>query len=257
MTARQDFFDGSPKPQFSSVISGVAAIYSDDAVRLGKAFVFNRDPIVVTEIQWERPVYDDHYNLTLDTDAILFVAANGQTPHATVRLATAAALPACTPAGSGLTHTLTGNANGALSVDGVAVVVSDRILVKNQASAVDNGIYAVTATGNAGAPFVLTRATAEAVTLRAGYIVTVTAGSTNAGNEYSAGTTLLSASFDIEHGVREGAFAKVLDVTAVAAANEDFTIVNQINVGSRLLRVKIEPTSGVAKVTVRSFSKAG
>ena len=76
-----------------------------------------------------------------------------------VRLATAAALAAVTPAGAGVGHTLTANANGALSVDGVAVVNGDRVLVKDQVAADDNGIYDVTDAGSAGTPFVLTRST--------------------------------------------------------------------------------------------------
>jgi len=85
--------------------------------------------------------------------------ADGIAWKAAVRLATAAALPANTPAGSGVGKTLTANANGALSVDGTAVAVGNRILVKNEASAENNGIYVVTATGSGGAPYVLTRAT--------------------------------------------------------------------------------------------------
>ena len=71
------------------------------------------------------------------------------------KYATVAALPANTASGV----TLTGNANGALSVDGVAVSVGDRILVKDEATLFNNGIYDVTATGSAGAVFVLTRST--------------------------------------------------------------------------------------------------
>lgn len=81
-----------------------------------------------------------------------------------VDLATIAALPACTynNGSSGVGATLTANANGALTVDGVAVVGGDRILVKNQAGGspdigLQNGIYTVTNKGAAGAPFVLTR----------------------------------------------------------------------------------------------------
>lgn len=76
-----------------------------------------------------------------------------------VRLATNAALPACTQAGAGVGATLTGNAVGILTVDGVNTVINDRILVKNQAAQDDNGIYKVTTEGTAGAAFVLTRAT--------------------------------------------------------------------------------------------------
>lgn len=85
--------------------------------------------------------------------------ATGLDVKASVRLATAAALAAVTPAGTGVGHTLTANANGALTVDGVLVANGDRILVKNQVATDDNGIYVVTDLGSGGTPFVLTRAT--------------------------------------------------------------------------------------------------
>lgn len=73
--------------------------------------------------------------------------------------ATTAALPSCTYSNgsSGVGATLTATANGALSIDGATVTVSNRILVKDQASAAQNGIYTVTTVGSAGAAFVLTR----------------------------------------------------------------------------------------------------
>ena len=75
--------------------------------------------------------------------------------------ATAAALPAYTQAGAGVGATLTGNANGPLTVDGYAVLLGDRVLVKDGAAGKDNGIYVQTQLGIAGgggAPFILTRA---------------------------------------------------------------------------------------------------
>lgn len=74
--------------------------------------------------------------------------------------ATTAALPAIlyNNGSSGVGATLTGVAAGALSVDGNAPVVGNRILVKNQVSTFQNGIYTVTATGSGIAVFVLTRA---------------------------------------------------------------------------------------------------
>ena len=84
---------------------------------------------------------------------------NGLDWKNSVRLSTTAALAANTPAGSGIGKTLTADANGALSVDGVAVAVNDRILVKNEAAGADNGIYIVTDTGDGSNPFILTRAT--------------------------------------------------------------------------------------------------
>lgn len=60
---------------------------------------------------------------------------------------------------SGVGATLTGNANGELVVDGVALEVADRILVKDQAASEENGLYVVTATGGSSAPYILTRST--------------------------------------------------------------------------------------------------
>jgi hypothetical protein len=53
---------------------------------------------------------------------------------------------------------LTASANGALTVDGIALAVGDRVLLPNQTDATQNGIYAVTAAGDAGSAWVLTRA---------------------------------------------------------------------------------------------------
>jgi hypothetical protein len=75
----------------------------------------------------------------------------------TVRLATVGALPACTAAGSGPGKTLTASANGALAVDGQTVNVGNLILVKNQATSADDGVYIATEPGGASSPFVLTR----------------------------------------------------------------------------------------------------
>jgi len=76
------------------------------------------------------------------------------------RVATAAALPANTAAGSGVGKTLTMDAVGVLTIDGVATVLADRILVKDEALAdVDNGLYEVTTEGTAGVAAILTRVT--------------------------------------------------------------------------------------------------
>lgn len=71
--------------------------------------------------------------------------------------ATAAALPAVTAAGAGVGKTLTANAVGILTIDGIATVLNDRVLIKDQVNQVDNGIYDVTTEGTAGVAFALTR----------------------------------------------------------------------------------------------------
>jgi len=87
--------------------------------------------------------------------------ASGIHFHEAVDLATTAALPANTynNGTSGVGATLTANANGALSVDSTLTVVSNRILVKNEVTQANNGVYTVTQVGAAGTPYILTRAT--------------------------------------------------------------------------------------------------
>ena len=117
-------------------------------------------------------------------------ASTGFTVHTAVRLATTAALAANTynNGTSGVGATLTANANGALSIDGLAVATSDRVLIKNEATAANNGTYAVTQTGNGGTPYILTRVT-DFDTAAAGEIANnayffVDAGSVNAGSSF-------------------------------------------------------------------------
>lgn len=72
-----------------------------------------------------------------------------------VRVATTAALAANTRTA----NVLDANANGALgNLDGVAVAVGDRVLVKNEATGANNGIYTVTSLGAVGSKWKLTRA---------------------------------------------------------------------------------------------------
>ena len=93
--------------------------------------------------------------------------ASGIHFHEAVNYATATALPACTYSNGtgGVGATLTGNVNGALTVDGYTFTspADDgmRILIKDQASGLQNGVYTLTQAGNSspGAPFILTRAT--------------------------------------------------------------------------------------------------
>jgi len=118
--------------------------------------------------------------------------------HQSVRLATAAALPANTynNGSSGVGATLTGNANGALSVDGVAVVVGNRILVKNEVAGANNGVYTVTQVGNGSTPYILTRATdfdtpgTGVNQIDAGDFFLVTAGSTQSNTSWVQQTPL-------------------------------------------------------------------
>ena len=95
------------------------------------------------------------------TKAYADTIAAGINWHNSVETATAAALPN-TPTysngTSGVGATLTASANARLVIDGANATTGDRVLVKNQASATQNGIYVVTAQGSVSVPYVLTRA---------------------------------------------------------------------------------------------------
>ena len=60
---------------------------------------------------------------------------------------------------AGVGATLTATSNGALVINGYSVLVNDRIVVNNQASAFQNGVYKETTLGTGSVPYVLTRST--------------------------------------------------------------------------------------------------
>lgn len=116
-------------------------------------------------------------------------AVQGMSWKDEVIVATTTALPACTYANgtAGVGATLTENANGLIPTqDGVTLTNGDRILVKDQASALQNGIYTVTSVGGAGSVFVLTRAVdAETDTELRGATVYVTSGTAGGGKRFT------------------------------------------------------------------------
>jgi hypothetical protein len=61
--------------------------------------------------------------------------------------------------GYGIGATITATATGRGTIDSVLITTGDRILVKNQATSTQNGVYVVTTQGTTGVSFVLTRAT--------------------------------------------------------------------------------------------------
>lgn len=126
-----------------------------------------------------------------------------------VRAATTAALPSTAAiiysnGTAGVGATLTRGENGTLgSIDGVALVVDDRLLVKDQASGLQNGIYKVTDVGSGSTPYVLTRTTdcdESDTEVRAGVFVFVTEGTSYndtgwlliTNNPITVGTTALT-----------------------------------------------------------------
>lgn len=97
----------------------------------------------------------------LATTAYVDAAVQGTDAKDACKYGTTGALPSVIYANgsSGVGATLTGVGFGAISLDGSTPIVGDRLLVKNQVSTFQNGIYTVTVVGTVGTVFVITRAT--------------------------------------------------------------------------------------------------
>jgi hypothetical protein len=96
-------------------------------------------------------------------------------------------------AGLGIGATFTASANGAISLDGISPVLNDRVLLKDQTTQTQNGIYTVTTVGTTGVPFVLTRATDanNSITgqVKAGDFVYINGGTANGGQGWVMNST--------------------------------------------------------------------
>lgn len=119
--------------------------------------------------------------------------AQGLDVKQSAHVATTAPLPsvAYNNGSSGVGATLTSNNNVGLLIDGHTLAVGESVLVKNQASALQNGIYRVTAAGGEDSPFILTRRT-----------------DADTGTEFSSGSFVF-----IEQGTTNGSSGWVLSTT--------------------------------------------
>jgi hypothetical protein len=88
---------------------------------------------------------------------------------------------------SGVGATLTADTNRAFStLDGQSVSVGQRILIKDQTSQLQNGIYTLTTIGSGSVPWVITRATDNDQTpeIANGDVINVTGGTVNSGKTF-------------------------------------------------------------------------
>jgi len=140
---------------------------------------------------------------TLSTDAVNkayvdTLVASGIHFHAPVRVESPINLNATYNNGTdGVGATLTNaGTQAALVIDGITMVVADRVLIYQQTNQTQNGIYVVTNIGSGSTNWVLTRssdantfANASPTGLSQGSAVFVQAGSTGAGETYTCNTT--------------------------------------------------------------------
>jgi len=124
----------------------------------------------------------------LATRGFVLSVAQGLDIKESVKVATTGGL-AGTYATSG--QTLTANSNGAISVDGVTLSAADRVLLKDQSSGTQNGIYTVTTVGNGSNAFVLTRALDfnTSAEVGAGSFMFVESGTANSGKSFIQSTS--------------------------------------------------------------------
>jgi hypothetical protein len=87
--------------------------------------------------------------------------AQGLSIKDSVAAGTVMALPSNTynNGSSGVGATLTATANGILIIDGYTAVTNDRLLIKNEVTAANNGIYYVVQPGSVSTPYILERTT--------------------------------------------------------------------------------------------------
>lgn len=167
----------------------------------------------------------NNYTIGVDTSAM----ASFSTQIAACRLATSAVLPN-TPTyangASGVGATLTAGSNAAIVVDGVSAALNDRIVVKNQAAAFQNGIYTVTTVGSGAAAWVLTRATDfdQAAEMLQGSWTNITAGGfPNSGSKFTLNATVTTV------GTTAAGFTIIVNPNSYACPSAVFDLMDQSN----------------------------
>ncbi len=159
----------------SSIAPGAIAIGSSGSPVQGK--LYQKLLSGTGTDKWQQLVSQQELSDALAAQASAFDA------KASVRVATTANL-SVTASGSGVGKTLTATANGAISIDGVALALNDRVLVKDQTTGSDNGIYIVSVVGDGSNPYELTRATDADDIITAGMFTFTEEGTSNADKGY-------------------------------------------------------------------------
>jgi hypothetical protein len=194
--------------------------------------------------------------------------ATGIVVHAASVTSTTAALATCTYSNgtAGVGATLTCNTNIVLgALGGYSPTTSDRVLIKDQADQLQNGIYTVTSLGSVGvSPWVLTRATdvdQAAVGEMAAGVITYIANGTLIGTQWSLtpigvitiGTTaLLWTQFSGAGSYTAGAGISIAsNVISTAGAGSFSSISNITTGGMSLLTIGDGTTGAWSRINMR------
>lgn len=190
----------------------------------------------------------------------LFAGVSWQNP---VALATTAALPSCTynNGTAGVGATLTATANGVLTIDLGTTEAGYSILVKNQATATQNGIYTVTTAGAAGTPFVLTRRTDSdnnpAGEVTKGDAVFVVAGSANINCGFILGGTPSGANNAFVLGTDNLTYAQFTGTGGFTAGDGLVITNNTVNVMSASSSRLVVNADNIDLATVEQTNSSG
>lgn len=143
---------------------------------------------------------DPSTNLMAATKQYVDAVATGLNIQEACRVASTTALTVTYANGaSGVGATLTNaGAQAAIAIDGVTLALNDRVLIKNQASTLQNGIYTVSVLGSGATNWVLTRATDfdTPAEVQPGDLVSIIAGSTQASSSWMETATVVTIGTD-------------------------------------------------------------
>lgn len=162
-------------------------------------------------------------NSDVATKSYVDATASGLNILSPSTLATAAVLPN-TPSYAngtlGVGATLTAGANTTLTVDSTSAPLNTVVLVKNQASGFQNGIYQVTQAGSGSLPWILTRVSYfdQAAEMKAGSYSFITSGVANVNSAFTLQTAVATVGTDPVTFVQfsTGAAGTVTSVTIAA-----------------------------------------
>ena len=120
---------------------------------------------------------------------------------------------------SGVGATLTNaGANAAFTLDGTSPALNSRILVKDQTTQADNGIYSLTTVGDGSTPWVLTRTTDydEVAEIYPGNFILITSGTANINSGWIQVNVVSTIGTDPIAFAEYGASGTITDVTGTA-----------------------------------------